>query len=65
MSFLAILGPAWVPSEFNYRWSLPSDPLSDEGLGGGIGADGAGGLGWGGGGEGEGPMYGPTMVCSL
>ena len=36
MSFLAILAPAWVPSEFNYRWSLPSDPLSDEGLGGGI-----------------------------
>ena len=32
----AYLAPAWVPSEFNYRWSLPSDPLSDEGLGGGI-----------------------------
>ena len=36
MSFLAILPHAWVPSEWNYRWSLPSDPLSDEGLGGGI-----------------------------
>ena len=32
----AYLAPAWVPSEFNYRWSLPSDPLSDEGLGGGV-----------------------------
>ena len=21
------LAPAWVPSEWNYRWSLPSDPL--------------------------------------
>ena len=32
----AYLAPGWVPSEWNYRWSLPSDPLSDEGLGGGI-----------------------------
>ena len=23
----AYLAPAWVPSEWNYRWSLPSDPL--------------------------------------
>ena len=27
---------AWVPLPYHYRWSLPSDPLSDVGLGGGI-----------------------------
>ena len=80
MSFLAILAPAWVPSEFNYRWSLPSDPLSDEGLGGGITwaldpsfcdtmlpsfhEDAPTTRYWGGEWEGEGPIW-PTMVCSL
>ena len=36
----AYLAPGWVPSEWNYRWSLPSDPLSDEGLGGLASGDG-------------------------
>ena len=36
MSSLLLLPVAWVPVPFGFRWSLPADSRSYEGLGGGI-----------------------------
>ena len=36
MSTLLLLPVAWVPVPFGFRWSLPADSRSYEGLGGGI-----------------------------
>ena len=36
MALLLLAAPAWVPSPFSYRWALPADARSFEGLGGGI-----------------------------
>ena len=33
MAVVLMLAAGWVPSPYHYRWSLPSDPLSDVGLG--------------------------------
>ena len=36
MALLLLAAPAWVPSPFSYRWGLPADARSFDGLGGGI-----------------------------
>ena len=36
MCSLLLLPVAWVPVPFGFRWSLPADSRSYEGLGGGI-----------------------------
>ena len=36
MALLLLAASAWVPSPFSYRWGLPADARSFDGLGGGI-----------------------------
>ena len=43
MALLLLAAPAWVPSPFSYRWGLPADARSFDGLGGGIAAGGGDG----------------------